>query len=103
MIKNKAYPILQGKQDLLLGDANDDSFAHASANLTKELNAGVITTYSNDKARQFVDFANASSCGVIVEARAAIVLAMSTASVQSHLSSAIFAGKIADWLRTDKP
>ena len=55
MTKNKAFPILQGKQGLLLGDANDVSLAHASANLTKELNAGVITTYSNDKVRLYVD------------------------------------------------
>ena len=55
MTKNEAYPILQGKRGLLLGDANDHSIAHASANLTKELSAGVITTYSNDKARQYVD------------------------------------------------
>ena len=53
--------MLQGKRGLLIGVANDDSFAHASAKLTKELNAGVITTYSNDKARQFEHFANASS------------------------------------------
>ena len=54
-------------------------------------------------ARQLEYFAGASSCGVIVGARVPIALAMRTASVQSHLLSAIFAGKIADRFRTDKP
>jgi phosphate acetyltransferase len=58
---------------------------------------------ANMLARQLEYFAGASSCGVIVGARVPVALAMRTASVQSHLLSAIFAGKIADRFRTDKP
>jgi phosphate acetyltransferase len=58
---------------------------------------------ANMLAKQLEYFAGASSCGILVGARVPVGLAMRSASVQSQVLSAIFAGLIAERFRSEKP
>jgi len=58
---------------------------------------------ANMLAKQLEYFAGASSCGILVGARVPVGLAMRSASVQSQVLSAIFAGTIAERFRFEKP
>ena len=58
---------------------------------------------ANMLAKQLEFFAGASVCGVLYGTRVPIGFTMRSGSVQSHVLSAIFAGRIAKHFRTDKP
>ena len=55
MIPVAKAPLLEGKQGLIVGIANDQSIAWGCAKAFRALGAQVAVTYLNEKAKKFVD------------------------------------------------
>jgi enoyl-[acyl-carrier protein] reductase I len=55
MIPVAKAPLLEGKQGLIVGIANDQSIAWGCAKAFRALGAEVAVTYLNEKAKKFVE------------------------------------------------
>ena len=85
-------PVLQGRNALVVGVANEDSIATGCARAFHELGASVALTYLNEKARRFVE-------PVAAAVDAALLLPLDVA-VPGQLE-AVFERLARDWGRLD--